>query len=91
VDTELEESITDVPFKEFTLTRGNAQSAIFGGVQNVGTFKARFRLIELSKRHLYPPPLNLKVKPLICLTCNELFLIVHFLQLRKRMHPLHML
>eukprot|EP00298_Acanthocystis_sp_HF-20_P017867 c21850_g3_i3.p1 GENE.c21850_g3_i3~~c21850_g3_i3.p1 ORF type:complete len:931 (+),score=389.39 c21850_g3_i3:170-2962(+) len=60
IDHELENLFTKLPFEEINLIRGNSDSKLFGGSRQVGSLKAQFRLIELSKRNLYPAPVVLK-------------------------------
>jgi len=60
VDDELEKTFKKPPFEEFQLTRGDAQATLIGGAQRVGVFKAKIRILELAKRSMYPPPLDVK-------------------------------
>lgn len=58
VDSPLEDRFENHPFEEFVLLRGNARTS--RTTREVGTFKARIRIIEISKRNMYPKAVSLR-------------------------------
>eukprot|EP00301_Raphidiophrys_heterophryoidea_P027149 c9514_g1_i2.p1 GENE.c9514_g1_i2~~c9514_g1_i2.p1 ORF type:complete len:929 (-),score=237.01 c9514_g1_i2:47-2833(-) len=58
VEEELEKMFKKPPFEDFQFKRGDATQS--GGGQQVGVFKARVRILELAKRSMFPPPIDVK-------------------------------